>query len=349
MLVFTLASGFFVKIQPVKALCYYGREYLSLTTDVDINDDGVINQTDLNAFYAAYPSVKTDAKYVRGFDIDFDGDIDLTDKTWMEQYTSEHPNLQQIRDAIITGGEVTLTCTDGFTVKLRTLKDDESAIRKFTGTSIFHYQFPQRGWVHICNHPRINEDQTYVCEHFAEDTALAAYKALGYGTIMYAVCSNFTHAYNIFFVGGDWTKLYNWRIIDPEYGRVFSATAEMGYAYRTRYIYFLDRTLWMNGHRSYQFRRLAVDYLSQTVGPEEEKRSWYATSHLEEDDIPVPYTFDTSLGTTPGDLNEDGKVDLIDFSILLSKWGTSDATADINCDGIVDLIDLSILMSHWTG
>lgn len=49
------------------------------------------------------------------------------------------------------------------------------------------------------------------------------------------------------------------------------------------------------------------------------------------------------------DLNQDGKVNLVDFSILLFNWKTSDAVADINQDGMVDLIDFSIMLANWTG
>ena len=48
-----------------------------------------------------------------------------------------------------------------------------------------------------------------------------------------------------------------------------------------------------------------------------------------------------------GDLNQDGIVDSIDISILVSNWNTSDPTSDINNDGIVDSLDLSILVSNW--
>lgn len=49
------------------------------------------------------------------------------------------------------------------------------------------------------------------------------------------------------------------------------------------------------------------------------------------------------------DINGDNKVNLVDFSILLSFWGTSNASADINADGIVNLADFSILLFNWTG
>ncbi len=49
------------------------------------------------------------------------------------------------------------------------------------------------------------------------------------------------------------------------------------------------------------------------------------------------------------DINKDGKVNLVDFSILLSHWTGSDEDADINQDGAVNLSDFSILLFNWTG
>jgi hypothetical protein len=52
----------------------------------------------------------------------------------------------------------------------------------------------------------------------------------------------------------------------------------------------------------------------------------------------------------PGDLNNDGKVNISDLSILLSNWGKTGATVtgDINKDGKVNISDLSTLLSNWT-
>jgi hypothetical protein len=47
------------------------------------------------------------------------------------------------------------------------------------------------------------------------------------------------------------------------------------------------------------------------------------------------------------DLNNDGQVNVFDLSMLLSKWGTTDAAADINDDNSVGILDLSILLSSW--
>ncbi|HVM76701.1 MAG TPA: Ig-like domain-containing protein [Candidatus Paceibacterota bacterium] len=61
------------------------------------------------------------------------------------------------------------------------------------------------------------------------------------------------------------------------------------------------------------------------------------------------------VGTAPkpknrnGDLNGDGKVNLVDFSIMLFHWGQNYAPADLNGDGTVGLVDFSILLFNWTG
>jgi hypothetical protein len=46
------------------------------------------------------------------------------------------------------------------------------------------------------------------------------------------------------------------------------------------------------------------------------------------------------------DLNNDGQVNVIDLSMLLSNW-TKTGTGDINSDGAVNITDLSILLSSW--
>jgi hypothetical protein len=69
------------------------------------------------------------------------------------------------------------------------------------------------------------------------------------------------------------------------------------------------------------------------------------------------YTFygvgEAAQGPRSSDLNRDGKVNLIDFSILLYHWntdgGTSNPPADINADGKVSLTDFSIMIFNWTG
>lgn len=69
------------------------------------------------------------------------------------------------------------------------------------------------------------------------------------------------------------------------------------------------------------------------------------------------YTFygvgEAAQAPRSSDLNRDGKVNLIDFSILLFHWntsgGNSNPPADINGDGKVSLTDFSIMIFNWTG
>jgi len=52
------------------------------------------------------------------------------------------------------------------------------------------------------------------------------------------------------------------------------------------------------------------------------------------------------------DLNLDGEVNIVDFSILLFYWGRQNAThprVDINKDGVVNIVDFSIMLYYWTG
>lgn len=57
--------------------------------------------------------------------------------------------------------------------------------------------------------------------------------------------------------------------------------------------------------------------------------------------------------TCPGDVNGDGKVDIIDMSLVSAHFGTKigDANylpaADLNHDGKIDIVDLSIVSSHF--
>ncbi len=57
--------------------------------------------------------------------------------------------------------------------------------------------------------------------------------------------------------------------------------------------------------------------------------------------------------STPSDLSRDGRVNLIDFSILIFWWNTnggdSDPPADINGNDRVGLEDFSILLFNWSG
>ena len=49
------------------------------------------------------------------------------------------------------------------------------------------------------------------------------------------------------------------------------------------------------------------------------------------------------------DLNQDSKVNLVDFSIFLTLWQSAGPRGDFNCDGQINLADFSIMLFNWTG
>lgn len=66
--------------------------------------------------------------------------------------------------------------------------------------------------------------------------------------------------------------------------------------------------------------------------------------------------FGDESGRLRGDVNSDGKVDLVDFSIV-AYWYLRPLEGDIlqieakalNADGVIDLVDLSIMAFYWSG
>lgn len=61
-------------------------------------------------------------------------------------------------------------------------------------------------------------------------------------------------------------------------------------------------------------------------------------------------TFSSSNPGISADANKDGKVDILDFVILMANWGKAETgnQADFNGDGKTDILDFVILMANWT-
>lgn len=77
---------------------------------------------------------------------------------------------------------------------------------------------------------------------------------------------------------------------------------------------------------------------------------YYLVSVTDQDDTSLKDTFRISLiasGIT-GDVNEDGKVDLMDIALYFSgRHGFSSWPVDLNGDGVVDKKDLQIIIDHY--
>ena len=64
---------------------------------------------------------------------------------------------------------------------------------------------------------------------------------------------------------------------------------------------------------------------------------------------PIPPTLYVQVSEYLGDLDDDGDVDLVDFTLFAQQWGKSSGLliADLNVDGTVDVADLALFCENW--
>lgn len=76
-----------------------------------------------------------------------------------------------------------------------------------------------------------------------------------------------------------------------------------------------------------------------------------STSSYSFNNITTNHTISVSFSLiTPivGDFNNDGLVNSIDLSLMISAWNTSNSTYDLNHDSIINSLDYAILSNNWT-
>jgi len=215
----------------------------------DFNNDGKVNIFDFVLFAKVYgktyqkilhlPFIDQSAPYLPIEEVDYDEDGDGI---------AGGKDLGVIRSNIRTEYGIDMTYkephfphTEDIPLYLIKLKID--GIDEFEGNA--------GSWT------KISEYHDMMCGGFSADTAMASYKGLGAGCILRGdSVSKGNHAYNIFYVGGDWHDLTSWYILEPQNGHIFCA-GDLGYPpmYQTAYITFVDRI----GHA------LKVDYDAGTV------------------------------------------------------------------------------------
>jgi hypothetical protein len=107
-----------------------------------------------------------------------------------------------------------------------------------------------------------------------------------------------------------------------------------------------------NGRYSLLFDSTGFPYGDYVV----RSRSVLSGNRQSPDSLPASLTVATTTVATPargvcGDYNFDGRVDLIDFSILVYWFDRNNPppTVDCNHDNVIDLVDFSLLMYNWTG
>ena len=58
--------------------------------------------------------------------------------------------------------------------------------------------------------------------------------------------------------------------------------------------------------------------------------------------------YEVDFGTlVTGDCSDDNVVDMVDFSVFRSRFGSTNSQADLNGDGLVDIFDFSLLRMNF--
>lgn len=79
-----------------------------------------------------------------------------------------------------------------------------------------------------------------------------------------------------------------------------------------------------------------------------------AVTQMTISEINLPLILSEPINEEKADLNNDGRVNLVDLSILLFYWGSPirsgpySKQADLNGDNSINLKDISLMLSHWT-
>ena len=167
-------------------------------TDLDFNDDGVINQTDLEILKSHF-----NERYSCFVPWDLNADLRCDYRDFY--YFAERVPLDHL---FRVAAEIPVWNQTNFTIDIRR-----------NGTFILNEYIPPRNatrvitWLRHYTSIEPPKEGDVVCVHYTRDLCKAAFKELGPKSIAWA--SSGVHAYGIIYTGGDWRDLSNWFIIDP--------------------------------------------------------------------------------------------------------------------------------------
>ncbi|MEA2075729.1 MAG: hypothetical protein U9O85_08385 [Euryarchaeota archaeon] len=213
-------------------------------TDLDFNNDGYINQIDLDILKSHF-----NERYSWYVPWDLNADFRCDYKDFY--YFADHVPLDyRYRVAV----NISAWNLSNYTIE----RGKEPAIIL---DEIIYPQNPNRtvAWIEHYTSLESPKNDNAICVHYTRDLCRLAYKNLGPKTIAWG--SSGVHAYGMIYTGGNWRDLSNWFIIDP-YWKLYDENilTSMGFHDTHTIKILLDE-----GRYGYWAIHLSVDYQNNTV------------------------------------------------------------------------------------
>jgi len=213
-------------------------------TDFDFNDDGYINQHDLDILKLHF-----NERYAGYVPWDLNADLRCDYRDFY--YFADHVPLNYRFQVAVN---ITVWNLSNYTI------ERGIAPALILGETVYP-QNPNRvlAWIKQCTSLEPPKNNSAICVHYARDLCRLAYKELGPKTIAWG--SSGIHAYGMIYTGGDWRELSNWCIIDPYLGLYNTVEDRLIGLHNTRTIeILLDK-----GRYGYWAIHLDVDYKNNTI------------------------------------------------------------------------------------
>ncbi len=167
-------------------------------TDLDFNDDGYINQLDLDILKSHFNERYS---WYAPWDLNADFRCDSRDF----YYFADHVPLNYRYQVAVN---ISAWNQSNYTIE----RGEEPVIIL---DEVIYPQNPNRTvmWVEHYTSLESPKNDSAVCVHYARDLCRLAYRSLGPKKIAWG--SSGVHAYGIIYTGGNWRDVSNWFIIDP--------------------------------------------------------------------------------------------------------------------------------------
>ncbi len=175
-----------------------GQKAVKCLTNLDFNDDGSINQLDLDILKSHF-----NERYAWYVPWDLNADLRCDHSDFY--YFADHVPLNyryQVEETISVWNQ------SNYTIKQR----------RWPAVILDEVVYPQNHeriitWIKQYTSLEPPKEDSAVCIHYARDLSRLAYKSLGPKTVAWGTSG--AHAYGMIYTGGNWRDLSNWLIIDP--------------------------------------------------------------------------------------------------------------------------------------